>query len=211
MLTVCESFVSIQGESTYAGMPCAFVRLSGCNLRCTYCDTAYARDEGDERDVEDIAEQTAGSGVGLVEITGGEPLLQNETPLLCARLLARGLTVLVETNGTCDISVLPDGVVRVLDIKTPGSGEHERFLRTNLDYLRPTDECKLVVCDHGDFEWARDFARAHDLYSRCTVIFAPAWPRLAADRLAEWILADRLPARLGLQLHKIIWGNVRGK
>lgn len=211
MLTVCESFVSIQGESTFAGLPCAFVRLSGCNLRCTYCDTPYARDEGQERDVEEIAAEIAESGVGLVEITGGEPLLQSDTPLLCERLLARGLSVLVETNGTRDISVLPDSVVRIMDIKTPGSGEHQQFLETNLEYLRPTDECKLVVCDRADFEWARDFIRAHDLHSRCTVILSPAWGRLAADRLSEWILAERLPVRLGLQLHKIIWGDVRGK
>ncbi|MBD3242539.1 MAG: radical SAM protein [Chitinivibrionales bacterium] len=211
MLKVCESFISIQGESTFAGLPCAFVRLSGCNLRCTYCDTPYARDEGDERNVDELADEIAESGVGLVEVTGGEPLLQQDTPRLCSRLLERGLTVLVETNGTRDISVLPDTVVRIMDIKTPGSGQQEQFLEDNLDYLRPTDECKLVICNRTDFDWARDLVRSHDLAARCTVILSPASGELSPDRLAEWILAERLPVRLGLQLHKVIWGDERGR
>jgi 7-carboxy-7-deazaguanine synthase len=207
MLSVTEIFTSIQGESTFAGLPCVFVRLAGCNLRCTYCDSTYAYAPGAPRTVESVVEEVAALAVTLVEITGGEPLLQAETPELCRRLLDRGRRVLVETNGTLDIGALPPGVVRIMDVKCPGSGEAGRLLPGNLAALRPEDECKLVLCDRADFDWAAAFVREHDLARCCTVIFSPVWATLPPADLAEWILSSGLTVRLGLQLHKVVWGG----
>ena len=207
MLSITEIFTSIQGESTFAGLPCVFVRLAGCNLRCRYCDSTYAYGPGVERSAESVVEEVAGLPVTLVEITGGEPLQQPETPELCRRLLARGRRVLVETNGTMDIGALPPGVVRIVDVKCPGSGEAGRFLAGNLAALKPEDECKFVLCDRADFDWAAAFVRRLDLTRRCTVLFSPVWTTLPPADLAEWILASGLAVRLGLQLHKVIWGG----
>jgi 7-carboxy-7-deazaguanine synthase len=211
MLRVNEIFRSIQGESTHAGRLCVFVRLSGCNLNCTYCDTGYARSEGREMSLDDIVSAVRAYGLELVEVTGGEPLLQPECADLCRRLIAAGTTVLVETNGTLDISVLPQEAIRIVDVKCPGSGAGGSFRAANIKGLRPSDECKFVLSDCADFCWACAFVDTHGLQRRCTVIFSPAAPRLKAADLAEWMLEERVPARLGIQLHKVIWGAARGR
>lgn len=211
MLNVCEIFKSIQGESTRTGIICSFVRLSGCNLSCTYCDTPYARQKGTDLCGDDIIRQVENLGCSLVEITGGEPLLQKETPALCRRLIDKGYTVLVETNGSQDIAQLPNGCIRIMDIKSPGSGCSDSFLTENLDRLTAEDECKMVLCDRGDFLWACDFVRQHTLHETCTVLFSPDMEQLSPKTLAEWILEEKIEVRLGLQIHKIIWGqDVRG-
>ncbi len=211
MINICEIFKSIQGESTYAGMVCTFIRVSGCNICCTYCDTPYAREKGRDVTVSQILDMVAGFQCPLIEITGGEPLLQQKIPELCRLLLDSGYTVLVETNGSRDISLLPDGCIRIMDIKTPGSGCSDSFLTENLNHLNSRDECKLVLCGKDDFDWACDFVRKKRLHETCTVIFSPAAEILAPRKLAEWICNGNIPVRLGLQLHTYIWGNnVRG-
>jgi 7-carboxy-7-deazaguanine synthase len=206
-LTVCELFKSIQGESTRAGMVCTFVRLGGCNLSCAYCDTRYAQSGGEPLSVEQVMARVSALGCTTVEITGGEPLLQAGTPPLCMRLLEEGCTVMVETNGSLPIDTLPPGCIRIVDIKSPGSGEQNSFRHENLAALRPSDECKFVLTDRRDFDWAIDYVRTHRLCDTCPVLFSPATGRLAPDDLAAWILAADQPVRLGLQLHKIIWGE----
>jgi 7-carboxy-7-deazaguanine synthase len=206
MINVCEIYRSIQGESSRAGEVCAFVRLSGCNLECAWCDTRYARGQGTPRAVGDIAAEVAALGCGLVEITGGEPLLQPETPALCTRLMKDAAVVMVETNGSLDIGCVPDGCVRIVDVKCPGSGEGGSFLRSNVKKLRASDECKFVLTGRGDFDWAADFVRENCLDRKCPVFFSPAFGTLDPKELARWILDSAVPVRLGLQLHKIIWG-----
>jgi 7-carboxy-7-deazaguanine synthase len=210
MLTICEIFKSIQGESTFAGSVCSFVRLSGCNLSCSWCDTEYARVEGSDRSIAAIVAEVRAHNTSLVEITGGEPLLQRETPALCKNFLDDHYTVLVETNGTADISPLPEGCVRIVDVKCPSSGHAGSFLEKNYSLLRPIDECKFVIADRADYDWALGLVRARDLHRRAVVLFSPVMNRLAPRQLAEWITADNAPARLGLQLHKIIWGERGG-
>lgn len=205
-MKVSETFASIQGESTYAGMPCFFIRLAGCNLRCSYCDAAQALEGGVERDIPSLAEAFRRSGLSLAEITGGEPLLQAETPALARALLEAGAKpVLVETNGSLDIGVLPEGTVAVVDVKCPGSGAGDSFKPINLERLRPRDEVKFVLSDRTDFDWAAAFVRRHDLSVRCgAVLFSPVAGRLAPRELAEWLMEARLPVRLQLQLHKAL-------
>lgn len=207
MLEVSELFKSIQGESTYAGEICAFVRLARCNLRCAYCDTRYAWDEGRMYSVEDVVSQVTVFRCGLVEITGGEPLLQSDTPVLAGKLVERGMTVLVETNGTQDLSLLPPETIRIVDVKCPASGHPGTFVPSNLTHLRSTDQCKFVISDRTDFDWACRWVQEHGLANRCTVILSPNTAVLASRELAAWILDASLPLRLGLQLHKIIWGE----
>jgi 7-carboxy-7-deazaguanine synthase len=207
MLQICEIFKSIQGESTFAGDIFAFVRLAGCNLQCSYCDTVYARDNGRPCTVDAVVEKVSGLDCERVEITGGEPLLQGEIPDLARKLLLRKMKVLVETNGTQDISVLPDGVVRIVDIKCPGSGHADSFRISNLENLRVTDQCKFVLTDRIDFDWASRWVAECRLPDRCTVIFSPASSSLHPRDLAEWIVQTNISVRLGLQLHKIIWGE----
>lgn len=207
-LTINEIFLSIQGESTWAGLPCAFVRTTGCPLRCSWCDTAYAFHEGVRRTVQDVVEEVCAFDVHLVEITGGEPLAQPAVPALASSLLQRGMTVLVETSGAYDISVLPDGVHRIVDMKCPGSGELERNDWTNLDRLRSGDEVKFVLADRGDYEWAGAVVREHRLDRRVPVLLSPVWDRLPPAELAAWMIADRFPGRLQLQLHKILWPGI---
>ena len=237
-MVITEIFRSIQGESTHAGLPCIFVRLTGCNLRCTWCDTAYAFYGGAKRTVDDVMaevhslagppgqfsdqsnDQSGCPHVRLVEITGGEPLLQPETPELARRLLADGFTVLVETSGERPIAALPREVIKIMDVKCPDSGEHGAFDFANLDFLSAHDEIKFVIASRRDYDFAREFLAAHKLADRVRqVLFAPvapspegspsgqkgSWPGLEARDLAEWILADRLPVRMNLQLHKFIW------
>lgn len=207
-LRVNEIFYSIQGESSFAGCPCVFVRLTGCNLRCTYCDTQYAYAEGTDHPVGEIVARVKAFGCVLVEITGGEPLFQHHTPALISRLLDLGYTVLLETNGSLDISVVDRRCIRVVDFKCPSSGQAEANDFANIERLQPHDEVKCVIGDRADYEYARDvLARIQDgCARRPEVLFAPVFGMLDARQLAQWILADRLPVRLNLQLHKTIWG-----
>jgi 7-carboxy-7-deazaguanine synthase len=205
LLKVNEIFYSIQGESTYSGLPCVFVRLTGCNLRCSYCDTTYAYDEGSLLAPETIVERVKSFSCGLVEITGGEPLFQSGTPDLVRTLLRDHLTVLVETNGSMNIDLLPEGAVRIFDVKCPGSGCAETNDWKNLERLRPTDQVKWVVSDRDDFDWAMRMVKQNDLCRKCTVLFSPAAGQLPPNRLAEWILNEKLVMRLQLQLHTILW------
>jgi 7-carboxy-7-deazaguanine synthase len=206
MLTVNEIFYSVQGESTYAGRPCVFVRLTACDLRCSWCDTTYAFHEGNRRAVEEVVEEVEQFGCPLVEVTGGEPLLQEGVYDLMARLLARGKTVLLETGGHRSTRRVPAEVVTVLDVKCPGSGEATRMEWENLDRLRAHDEVKFVVKDRADYEYARDMIARHDLTRRAAAVhLSPVHGALEASRLSAWILSDGLPVRVQLQLHKYIW------
>jgi 7-carboxy-7-deazaguanine synthase len=206
VLTVNEIFHSIQGESTFAGEPCVFVRLTACDLRCRWCDTPYAFHEGRKMSVEAVQEQVEGYGCPIVEITGGEPLLQPDVIPLMQRLLDAGKTVLVETGGHRSIANVPDGVVRIMDIKCPGSGEAERNDWTNVARLTSRDQVKFVIADRADYEYARGLVVREGLATRCgAVLFSPVHGELSLRDLAEWVLADRLPVRLQLQMHKYIW------
>lgn len=207
-LLIYETFSGIQGESTHAGRPCFFIRLTGCNLRCSYCDTKKAQKigSGSKRTIDSLLKEAENSGIRLVEITGGEPMLQKGTPDLCRRLLAAGFEVLMETNGSVDLSPLPDGIKRIIDWKTPSSGESEKMLDSNFRTLHPHDEIKFVIAGRGDYEASVRTMKKFDLASHATVLFAPVFGSIKPETLVEWMLADRLPARLNMQLHKIIWG-----
>jgi len=209
-LRVCEIFRSIQGESTRAGEVCVFVRLSGCNLKCSYCDTVYAGKEFSIMTLSEVVDRVAAFSGDTVEITGGEPLLQSATPTLAERLVAAGKTVMVETNGSLDIGVLPQGCVRIVDVKCPSSGMCGSFLEDNIGRLEPGDEVKFVIGSAGDLDWAGSFVRNARLCDRCTVLFSPVVRCVAPADVAEWILEHDLPVRLQVQLHKIIWGDRRG-
>lgn len=204
-LVVHEIYRSIQGESTFAGLPCVFVRLTGCHLRCGYCDTPHAFFEGSPRGFDQVVEAVLELGGDLVEITGGEPLLQPEVHPLLSRLADAGKTVLLETSGAVDIAPVDPRVRVILDIKTPGSGEAAANLWSNLDRLRPTDEVKVVLCGRVDFDWAVDVVRRHRLVERCPVLFSAAFGAVSPTELAGWILESGLPIRLQVQLHKILW------
>jgi 7-carboxy-7-deazaguanine synthase len=218
-MVITEIFKSIQGEGTRAGLPCVFVRLTGCNLRCTWCDTAYAFHGGTKQTIQEVLERVrelAGpppNRVPLVEITGGEPLLQPETPELAEKLLAAGYTVMIETSGERPVGVLPREVVKIVDVKCPDSGEKDTFDMSNLQAVDEKDEIKFVIATRRDYEFARDFTLQHRLAAHVhQVLFSPVfpdpagkWEGLNARELTEWILADGLPVRLGLQLHKFIW------
>ena len=204
-MQVSEIFHSIQGETSYAGRPCAVVRLAGCNLDCSYCDTRYAREGGTTVSIDEIVRQVAERSVRLVMVTGGEPLVQDETPELVERFLSSGYTVLVETNGSLDIGVIPEEAVRIVDMKCPGSGMADRMLMANLEKVRERDEVKFVVSSREDYAWAKELALNHSLGQRTTVLFSPTHGVLEPSRLADWILADHLDCVLQLQLHKIIW------
>ena len=206
-MRVSELFYSIQGETSYAGRPCAFVRLAGCNLDCVYCDTRYAREGGTTMTVDEMVRETTKQQVRLVMVTGGEPLVQNETPELVQRFVAMGHTVLVETNGSLDIDLLPDKAVRIVDMKCPDSGMSDRMLFSNLDRLRDTDEVKFVISSRQDYLWAKQMATTYSLAGRVTVLFSPVYGMLKPRDLAGWILDDHLECILQLQLHKIIWSE----
>jgi 7-carboxy-7-deazaguanine synthase len=212
MLTVNEVFHSIQGESSYAGLPCVFIRLTACDLRCAWCDTAYAFVEGRKRSVDDVLAEVEEYGCRLVEVTGGEPLLQADVYPLMARLLAAGHAVLLETGGHIGLEQVPPGVVRIVDVKCPGSGESHRTAWGNLDRLLPSDEVKFVIRDRADYDYAREVLGRHGLAARvASVLFSPVHGVLPPQDLAAWVLADRLPVRLQLQVHKLIWGaDTRG-
>lgn len=207
MLTVNEIFFSIQGESTHAGQPCVFVRLTACDLRCAWCDTPYAFSEGRKQSVDDVLAQVKSFGCGLVEVTGGEPLLQEDVYLLMARLVADGFDVLLETGGHRSIARVPDGVVAIVDVKCPGSGEVDKVDWENMARLRPRDEVKFVLKDRQDYEFACGVVSRFGLPARvAAVLFSPVHGVLEPRDLAAWILADRLPVRVQLQVHKYIWG-----
>jgi len=205
-LIINEIFYSIQGESLYAGLPCVFIRLTGCNLRCAYCDTRYAYDAGSEMSIESIMEQIAVYPCRRVEITGGEPLCQEASPQLISRLIDTGYTVLLETNGTMDIRQVDERCIKIVDVKCPGSGAFQKNNLHNLNYLSPDDQVKFVLMDANDYEFAKQVVRSAGLASRqIPVLFSPVSAMLDPATLAEWILKDGLDVRLQLQLHTILW------
>lgn len=234
---VNEIFLSLQGESTYAGLPCVFIRLTGCDLRCSYCDTAYAFSEGKQMSISQILDDVARLAIKfrnvksliplpIVEVTGGEPLLQKSTPALLSELCSAGYVVLIETSGAHDISVTPPAVRRIMDLKCPSSGECDKNLYTNIGHLKTTDEVKFVIATEEDYIWARDMLNKYNISSICPVLFSWAEPLneeqqnkslkpppveykpITRSQLAELILRDGLPVRFQVQLHKIIWPNV---
>lgn len=207
MLTVTEIFYSIQGESTYTGRPCVFVRLTACDLRCSWCDTAYAFSGGRKMSLDEVLAEVDRHSCDLVEVTGGEPLLQEEVYPLMDRLLASGRTVLLETGGHRSLERVPPGVVAIMDVKCPGSGEAARNDWHNLARLRPHDQVKFVIRDRADYEFARDLVRRERLDARtAAVLFSPVHGVLNPAALSAWVLEDRLPVRVQLQVHKYIWG-----
>lgn len=204
-MKINEIFYSIQGESTFAGLPCVFVRLTGCNLRCSYCDTKYAYAEGEEKSINEIINIVNSYNCNLVEITGGEPLLQSETIELTNRLVENQKAVLVETNGSLDISALKEPVVRIVDIKCPGSTEHQKMFWDNLKNLRPDDNVKFVLTDRYDFDWAVKTVKKFELVEKANVLFSPVFGIVKPEMLSDWILETSLPIRMQLQIHKYIW------
>jgi len=212
LLTINEIFYSIQGESTYVGRPCVFVRLTACDLRCSWCDTTYAFHEGRKQSLDEVLAEVERLDCPLVEVTGGEPLLQDEVYPLMQSLLDRGRTVLLETGGHRSTANVPQSVITILDVKCPGSGEAHRNDWTNLDRLRPHDEVKFVVKDRADYEYARDVITKHRLGERAAAVhLSPVHGVMDLRQLSEWAMADRLPARLQIQLHKYIWApDTRG-
>jgi 7-carboxy-7-deazaguanine synthase len=204
-MRISEIYISIQGETQYAGLPCTLVRTTGCDLRCGYCDSAFAFHGGSDMTLDQIMAEVARLGAPLVLLTGGEPMLQRELPELAERLLHAGYRVMIETSGAHPLDALPDGVVRVIDVKTPGSGEAHRNRPELLRALRPGDAVKFVLADEADYRWASGVIREHELPGRAEVLLSPVHGQLDPKELVAWMLRDRLPARLNLQLHKYIW------
>lgn len=211
LLRVSEIFASLQGESTTVGVPTVFVRLTGCPLRCRWCDTAYAFSGGERLTIDEILARVSDLGLPEVCVTGGEPLAQAACRELLATLADAGHRVSLETSGALSIAGLDPRVRCVMDLKAPGSGEADKNLWDNLDHLRPHDEVKFVLAGRADYDWAKDVLERHGLARRATVLFSPVAGELAPSTLADWIVADRLPVRFQLQLHKILWGDARGK
>jgi len=210
-LTVNEIFFSLQGETSSTGLPTVFIRLTGCPLRCRYCDTEYAFHQGDKTTIGDVLSTVAAYSTRYITVTGGEPLAQKNCLHLLTQLCDEDFMVSLETSGALDISGVDPRVRRILDLKTPGSGEAQKNLYSNLALLGPCDEIKVVICDRPDYEWARRQLTEHRLYERCEVLFSPVHGKLDARELADWILQDRLPVRLQIQLHKYLWGDERGR
>jgi 7-carboxy-7-deazaguanine synthase len=210
-LRINEIFFSLQGETSRTGLPTVFVRLTGCPLRCGYCDTAYAFHEGSTRDLDEVLAEVAKYSARYVCVTGGEPLAQGSCCALLERLADAGYSVSLETSGALDIGHVDARVSRVVDIKTPGSGEADKNRWENLALLTSRDEVKFVLCDEDDYRWAAEVLHKHELDRKCQVLFSPAFGELAAVVLAEWVLRDRLPVRLQIQLHKVLWNDARGK
>lgn len=210
-LRITEIFLSLQGESRSVGWPTAFIRLTGCPLRCGYCDTTYAFQGGEWLSLDDILARTAAFGVRHVTVTGGEPLAQKSCLPLLTRLCDAGYEVSLETGGALDVARVDPRVIKVMDLKTPGSGEVERNRWCNLEHLNPRDQIKFVLCDRADYEWAREQLVKYGLPEICEVLFSPVQGRLAPRELADWVVADRLPVRFQIQLHKYLWGDVAGK
>ncbi|MDP1652806.1 MAG: 7-carboxy-7-deazaguanine synthase QueE [Rhodocyclaceae bacterium] len=210
-LRVSEVFHSLQGESTHVGLPTVFIRLTGCPLRCTWCDTTYAFTGGETQPLATILERVAAFDCKTICVTGGEPLAQAGCLFLLTALCDAGYSVSLETSGALDISGVDPRVSRIIDIKAPNSGESARNRWENLDDLRPTDEIKFVLASRADYDWAKSALAGRRFADKCPVLFSPVWDALPPAQLAEWILADRLPVRFQLQMHKLIWGNARGK
>ena len=207
MLKINEIYASIQGESSHTGLPCVFIRLTGCNLRCSWCDTAYAFYAGNDLTIEETLQKVDTFGLPLVEITGGEPLLQEDVYPLMEALLKKGYRVMLETSGALLIDKVPQRVIKILDIKCPGSGEEKKNHLENLKLLSPHDEVKFVLLDRADYEWSRDLLRKYDLAPSTQVLFSPVYDKLNLKDLSQWILKDRLAVRLQTQLHKVIWSK----
>ena len=210
-LRVSEIFYSLQGESNHVGLPTAFVRLTGCPLRCTYCDTTYAFKGGNIMPLTAILETVSNYNPRYVTVTGGEPLAQKSCTALLKQLCDTGYHVSLETSGAIDISEVDQRVVKVVDLKTPGSGESEHNLYANLDYLRPHDQIKFVICNNKDYAWAKAKLQQYKLAERCEVLFSSSYQQQSARELADNIVADNLPVRFQVQLHKYLWGEVAGK
>jgi 7-carboxy-7-deazaguanine synthase len=210
-LRINEIFHSLQGEADSAGFRTVFVRLTGCPLRCQYCDTAYAFHEGDWRDIDAILETVKSFDAQHVCVTGGEPLAQPGCLTLLTRLCESGYRVSLETSGAMNIGGVDSRVSRVVDVKTPGSGESARNLTANFELLTARDQVKFVICSREDYDWSRSYLEEHSLTERCQVLFSPSYTQVSPTALADWILADRLPVRFQLQLHKVLWGDVPGK
>jgi 7-carboxy-7-deazaguanine synthase len=205
-LRVVEVYPSVQGESTFAGVACVFVRLAGCNLRCTWCDSVFTFTGGEHRTVDALVDEACSFGIPLVEVTGGEPLVHRNAIPLMQQLIDRGCTVLLETSGSRDIGDVPEAVHIILDLKPPDSGEERANLWSNIPKLRKKDEVKFVIASRRDFEWSRDKVREHALDTRVgAVLFSPVWGKVEPRLLVEWILADRVPVRFQLQMHKVVW------
>lgn len=210
-LRITEIFYSLQGETRTVGLPTVFVRLTGCPLRCGYCDTAYAFYGGRKMTLDEVLDQVAAHQPRYVTVTGGEPLAQKTCLTLLSRLCNAGYEVSLETSGALDVSTVDARVVKIVDFKTPGSGEQEKNLYANVAHLLPHDQVKFVLCDRRDYEWAKDMLARHNLAARCEILFSPSYQQLKAADLANWILEDRLPVRLQIQLHKYLWGDVPGR
>ena len=210
-LRITEIFLSLQGESRTVGFPTVFVRLTGCPLRCQYCDTAYAFTGGEWRGLQSVLDDVASYGSNYVTVTGGEPLAQKQCISLLNQLCDKGYQVSLETSGALSVEEVDDRVVKVMDIKTPASGEVDRNRLANIKFLTANDQVKFVICDQADYEWAKGVIDEYNLLEKCEVLMSPSYSQLEADKLAEWILQDRLPVRFQLQLHKILWGDQRGR
>lgn len=209
-LKITEVFYSLQGEALQVGLPTVFVRLTGCPLRCLYCDTTYSFHGGDWRSFDELIAEIKSHGTPHVCVTGGEPLAQKNCPQFLSRLLDEGFSVSLETSGAMDISATDARVIRVLDLKTPDSAECDKNLWDNLPHLTPQDQIKIVICSRADYDWAKQVLADKALADICTVMFSPSHEQVSATELAEWILEDKLPVRLQLQLHKLLWGNKPG-
>jgi 7-carboxy-7-deazaguanine synthase len=210
-LRISEVFVSLQGEADSVGIPTVFIRLTGCPLRCQYCDTSYAFTGGEKQSVESLVDQVADFDVRYVTVTGGEPLAQPDCLVLLTQLCDAGYRTSLETSGAMDVSSVDSRVIKVLDIKTPGSGEADKNRFENINYLARQDQVKFVICDRQDYEWACIALKEYSLVQCCDVLFSPSHEQLAARMLADWIVEDRLPVRFQIQLHKYIWGNEPGR
>jgi len=205
MIKINEIYLSVQGESTHTGLPCIFIRLTGCNLRCSWCDTAYAFHEGKNMSIDEILQKVANFEIHLVEITGGEPLMQDNVYTLMRRLIEKGYKVMLETGGSISLERVPKEVIKIMDLKCPGSGEQEKNNLDNLKLLVPHDEVKFVILDKKDYEWSRDIIKRYKINETAHILISPVFDKLELKEIVKWILKDRLPVRLQTQLHKIIW------
>ena len=207
MIKINEIYLSVQGESSHTGLPCVFVRLTGCNLRCVWCDTAYAFHDGKNQSIDQTLKDIKNFGINLVEITGGEPLMQEDVYPLMEALLENGYKVMLETGGSLSLGKVPRDVIKILDLKCPGSEEHKKNNLDNLKLLAPHDEVKFVILDRRDYEWSRDLIKKHKINETAPILFSPVYGKLELKEMVKWILEDRLPVRLQTQLHKVIWSK----
>ena len=205
MIKINEIYLSVQGESTHTGLPCIFIRLTGCNLRCSWCDTAYAFHEGKNMSIDEILQKIESFGIHLVEITGGEPLMQDNVYTLMRKLIEKRYKVMLETGGSISLERVPKDVIKIMDLKCPGSGEQEKNNLDNLKLLTPHDEVKFVILDRKDYEWSRDIKKKFKINETAHILISPVFDKLELKEMVKWILEDRLPVRLQTQLHKIIW------